>query len=60
MIANRSFGPIVVERGGPADVDGTVKLTEANEEEHGGALSGHLEAQIELCLRAKIQKHGTG
>ncbi len=34
---------VVVERANLADVDGILKLAEANEAEHGGALLGHLD-----------------
>ena len=38
-----SLGPVVVERANLGDVDGILKLAEANDAENGGTLTGHLD-----------------
>lgn len=46
-----SFDSVVVEPANLADVDGILKLAKANDVEHGGALTGHLDRK---AVTAKI------
>ncbi len=48
-----SFGPVVVNRANLADIDGILELAKANDVEHGGTLSGHLDRKT---VTAKIMQ----